>query len=205
MLRRSALALLFLFLLPAQTSAMVLPNALPKTSGRTEALLQIRQRPELPKPGEDVNRGMFVASLVRRLNPGAVDGCFERLSSAPYHLLFKDVRTDHPLAPELCAAMEAGIIRGYPDGTFRPDRVINHAEAAKVIAKAYGIADEPLDPDVPWYAPSVAALMRLGIVPDGPLDRDYTPTQARRAIQVVRCSDEVFLRRRPAAPSPSAS
>lgn len=36
-------------------------------------------------------------------------------------------------------AVTKGIINGYSNGTFRPDKYITRAEAAKVIAKAYGV------------------------------------------------------------------
>lgn len=42
----------------------------------------------------------------------------------------------------IAAAVRKEIINGYPDGTFRPDKLITRAEAAKVIAKAYALQAE---------------------------------------------------------------
>ncbi len=50
---------------------------------------------------------------------------------------FKDVEQTHPLCPALQYAREQGIFAGYPDGTFRPNDVINRAEAVKVILIAF--------------------------------------------------------------------
>jgi len=47
----------------------------------------------------------------------------------------------------VAAAMDSGIMRGYPDGTFRPHRAITRAEAVVMLEKAYRalhlIIDEP--------------------------------------------------------------
>lgn len=37
----------------------------------------------------------------------------------------------------ICTAKEAGYIKGYDDGTFKPEQLINKAEALKIISKAY--------------------------------------------------------------------
>src|SRR5690606_36506549 len=56
---------------------------------------------------------------------------------------FSDIKS--PLLREAVAYLvEREIVSGYPDGTFQPDRVINRAEALKIIFAAQGIAaDRP--------------------------------------------------------------
>lgn len=43
---------------------------------------------------------------------------------------------------EIQALVEAGIISGYPDGTFKPTAKITRAEFAKVLAKALGLKED---------------------------------------------------------------
>jgi len=78
---------------------------------------------------------------------------------------------------------EQGIIKGYPDGTFKPDQVINRAEALKIIFESRGIAVEEDTnsgfPDVDsslWFAKYVTSAKRLGLI-NGYADGTYKPTQ----------------------------
>ena len=51
----------------------------------------------------------------------------------------------------VCFGKFFGLIAGYPDGTFKPERTVNVAEALKMIYKAIYIT--PFTADGPWYAP----------------------------------------------------
>lgn len=72
--------------------------------------------------------------------------------------------------------VERGVVNGYPDGTFRPDRYITRAEVCKVLALAYQMPTdvEPTDfSDVEedsWYYDYVQTCAAFGSVngyPDG--------------------------------------
>ncbi len=57
---------------------------------------------------------------------------------------------------------DAGLVNGYPDGTFKPDRHITRAELAKVITLAFDLTEvtEYDYRDIPadaWYLPYLAA------------------------------------------------
>ena len=88
---------------------------------------------------------------------------------------------------------EKGVLNGYPDGTFRPDRYITRAEVAKVLALAY---EMPLDvtshsfkdvePGI-WYYPHVQACAEYGIIvgdPDGNF-RPNDPISRSEAVKMV--------------------
>ncbi len=51
----------------------------------------------------------------------------------------KDVPEDHWAADAIASCIEAGIIAGYNDGTFRPDREITRAEAVAMMSRAFDI------------------------------------------------------------------
>lgn len=90
------------------------------------------------------------------------EGCFAGLapsSTARYTRLFPDVDIDEWYAPRLCVGMRAGLIQGNADGTFRPFAPINTAEAAKILARAYGFPSTS-QTGAPWYAASMAALRK---------------------------------------------
>lgn len=73
-----------------------------------------------------------------------------------------------------------GIIKGYSDGTFKPDHTVNRAEFAKLLIE--GLYPEEVKgdgycfPDVTnqWFAPYVCAMKRLGWV-TGYKDGTYKP------------------------------
>ncbi len=72
----------------------------------------------------------------------------------------------------IAQAVQAGIIKGYDDGTFRPDAKITRAEMTSMIAKALkltieenvatGFADDKSIPA--WVKGSAAVLKKLGLV-----------------------------------------
>lgn len=94
------------------------------------------------------------------------------------------------------AAMRDGLIKGYPDGTFRPDRNLTRAEAAVLLvsalkldstdAKRSGFTDVKSDA---WYASYVDAAKQAGVI-DGYLDGTFAPdaqiTRAEITAMIVR-------------------
>lgn len=78
---------------------------------------------------------------------------------------------------------EKEIIQGYPDGTFKPEQVINRAEALKIIFESRGIVvDDDTNsgfPDVDsslWFSKYVTSAKKLGLI-KGYADSTYKPTQ----------------------------
>jgi len=86
---------------------------------------------------------------------------------------FPDVNKEW-FAPYVCAAEEEGIVGGYPDGTFKPEKVVNFVEAAKIFSLAYG---QNIQPGSEWYEPYARALDSSNAIPpsieklDAPLTR----------------------------------
>ncbi|MDD5751580.1 MAG: S-layer homology domain-containing protein [Candidatus Peribacteraceae bacterium] len=110
---------------------------------------------------QTMTRSTFVAAVVRRLFRPS-ERCFPKLSGSDYSLLARDVPKDAAYGIDLCTAMRAGLMRGFSDNTFRPDTAVTVAEAAKVLAKAFHLADDPTNPKEPWADPYVEALVRAG-------------------------------------------
>jgi polyhydroxybutyrate depolymerase len=77
---------------------------------------------------------------------------------------FSDVNPDAWFAPYVCSAKTRGIIKGYPDGTFKPDEAVNFAEAIKMILHAYG-QDVTEGTGKDWYLPYAQRLEELEILP----------------------------------------
>jgi len=102
---------------------------------------------------------------------------------------FSDVPSGHPDFLAVESLSRAGIINGYPDGTYKPDQKISRAEALKLIMRAAGARvdsglystgfyDVPLDS---WYAGYVMQAVLEKIIagnPDGSFAGDRTVNES---------------------------
>ncbi|NLU50415.1 MAG: hypothetical protein GXX09_08400 [Syntrophomonadaceae bacterium] len=116
----------------------------------------------------------------------------------PVRPTFKDVRPSHWAYEMIEAASRAGLIKGYTDGTFRPEARVSRAETASLVLR---LTKEPLPSvDLPasvkdvrpgfWAKNQVAAAIDAGMMglttqetfaPDQPATR----AQAARALAVL--------------------
>lgn len=107
---------------------------------------------------------------------------------------FKDTKITDWYAPYLNTATAMGILRGYTDGTVRPNNPITRAEALKIILEANKVAPKtttasrfndvnPSD----WFAGYITAASDLGIVQgygDGGF-HPYQPVTRAEAAKIV--------------------
>ena len=101
---------------------------------------------------------------------------------------FSDVDPNTWFYADVTALHEAGIIDGYPDGSFRPGEAVNYAEAMKMILGAAGYVIEQAA-DGPWYAPYLEYAVAcgisdadVGIAPGDPITRDRAAELIVRAM-----------------------
>jgi len=103
------------------------------------------------KPDKKINRAEFITAIVKARYPGRWWGynCFIDVTWQWY-------------SSYICFAQRLGIVDGYNDGTFQPDRIVSFAEAAKMLVKIYGyqIADQTI-----WYQSYIEKLSELNAVP----------------------------------------
>ncbi|WP_068497386.1 Ig-like domain-containing protein [Paenibacillus kribbensis] len=83
-------------------------------------------QPDIFEPNRAVTRAEFVALLVRGLG----------MQEKPLAEHFTDVKEDAWYAGSIGAAMEAGLIRGYGNQSFGPEKVITREEIAVITEKA---------------------------------------------------------------------
>ncbi len=86
------------------------------------------------KPTRDVTRAEFLKIIM--LAAGHTIPSVP-LSSNP----FSDVQGTYWAAGYIKAAVDLGVVSGYPDGMFRPDRTVSRVEALKMMLKANGITE----------------------------------------------------------------
>jgi hypothetical protein len=101
------------------------------------------------------------------------------LTSVPAHAQgasFSDVPSTHPAHDAIVYLRDQGLIKGYADGTFKPNQEVDRAAAVKMILagrvtddQVIGLAN-PGFTDIPsdaWYTGYVAKAKEFGII-DGP-------------------------------------
>ena len=89
-------------------------------------------------PNKYITRAELLTMLVKMKN----------LKTINYKGSFKDVSKDHPYADIIQTAYENKIVKGYGDGTFRPDNEISRAEMSvmlTLLAKGEDISDDEID------------------------------------------------------------
>ena len=114
---------------------------------------------------------------------------------------FSDVSSSQPHYQAIQWAKQQGIVRGYSDGTFRPDARVNRAEFTKILLEAYNRDTHTLCrmsafPDASlqeWYGPYVQKARCSGIVkgyPDGSF-RPGSPINIAEAAKIIAKLDSV--------------
>ncbi|MCM3749818.1 S-layer homology domain-containing protein [Paenibacillus pasadenensis] len=136
------------------------------------------------RPDAAISRVEFIA-LVNRLF--AYDG--EAAAG------FSDVSAEAWFAPQVGAAVQAGYVKGFPDGTFRPNKPLNRTEAAVMLAGLVPAllkdGDNPLQPFrdaglVPGYGrEALGALLSDGYMTGFPNGTVGPVKQLTRAEAVV--------------------
>lgn len=108
---------------------------------------------------------------------------------------FSDIPADSPVMEAAAYLKGVGILSGYSDGTFRPNQIVNRAEAIKVIIapllKAEALAQLTATPfsDVKageWYLPYVEAARQNAIVDGPPLKQTFNGTKPVTKMEFIK-------------------
>lgn len=109
---------------------------------------------------------------------------------------FSDVPSSHPNFDAINYVQEQGIVQGYPDGTFRPDSLINRAEFVKIIIEAV-LAGQASgsncfpDAKAEWFAKYVC-FARLKKFIDGYPDGTFKPANNVNFVESAKILTNVF-------------
>ncbi len=143
------------------------------------------------RPDNPVTRAQMAKFIAKALHLNTPEEC-----TAPP---FSDVPTDAWYCPYVKAVKDAGIVTGYPDGTYRPDETVDGWQMAVFIARAMHLNTSPCTAppfsDVPtdaWYCPYVKALKSAGIVSGYP-DGTYRPDELIRRDRMAAFIAKAFL------------
>lgn len=130
------------------------------------------------KPEKEVTRAEFAKIAV--LAMGYTD---EQAKLMQGKTAFKDLPADHWATGYINLAVSQGIIKGYPDGTFKPNNTVKVAEALTVYVQGLKIS-VPASTTGQWYYPYLLEANKAGIY-----DSKDEPTAAARRDVVAKFTD----------------
>lgn len=130
------------------------------------------------------DKGRFMPDKqVTRAEAAAMIGRTLQLEGAKRKTIFKDVGASSFASGYIQSAVESGIISGYPDGTFRPNKIVNRGEMAIMISRAF---DYKYDKTTNGAG---EALMKNGI------SQGMTDGSFGSSLKLIRADMAVFLAR----------
>jgi len=137
------------------------------------------------KPNNQITRAEVATFIVRAMGLTYTGG----------QTNFTDVPSTHWAYNFVMAAKQAGIIGGYPDGTFKPDNLVTRAEISVMVTRARGWTYSGVGvdfTDVPqthWSYPFIMSVKEKKIVggyPDGTFKPDNKATRAETSVMVSK-------------------
>lgn len=113
--------------------------------------------------------------------------------------VFTDVTASSWFMPYVESLYIRGIVEGYPDGTFRPERLVTTGEALKMIILAAGY-EEPPYVQSHWARNFLNLVLETGIIDTGeiidldvPISRGLMAKIVVNAMELTRLSDQQFF------------
>lgn len=86
----------------------------------------------------------------------------------------------------ICAATKLNLVKGYADGTFKPEKEINFAESSKIIANVMALDVASTENADVWYKPYVQSLSDKSAIPDDVAGFTYNITRGQMAEMIWR-------------------
>jgi len=125
------------------------------------------------RPSNTINRAEFMKIII-----GSIDDTPAGANC------FKDVKEEW-YAPYICEGKSRGIVSGYQDGYFRPDREISFSEASKIVVNSLSIPKGAADSNI-WYKTFVTGLEAKKAIPVSIRDFEQKITRSEMAEMVYR-------------------
>lgn len=130
------------------------------------------------KPQNTINRAEFLKIVLKSIGMDIAEagGCFPDSSGQDWYSRY------------VCGAKANGIVTGYPDGLFHPERNISFVEAGKILALAYKVPLQQQGGE--WYAPYALALESSKAIPPTVAKLDAPLTRGEMAEMMWRLSED---------------
>lgn len=128
------------------------------------------------KADKTITRAEFAAVAIRSL------GLDETGKSSKGNTVFSDVNSTHWASGYVNLATSKGIIKGYPDGTFKPEKEVTYAEAVTMLVRVLGY--EPAIKGTNWPANYLVKAAEIGVTSNVPFDQSAPANRGDIALMV---------------------
>lgn len=146
------------------------------------------------RPTESITRAEVATMLYRLLTPEA----HEKYDTMTHS--FSDVAGGRWYTQPVATLAKMGVLRGYPDGTFKPDSIITRAELVTMIMRLVtitsddlGTASVPADVIGHWAEKNITDAYKLGIV-HGRSASAFVPNEAITRAETVQLINNLLGR-----------
>lgn len=136
------------------------------------------------KPLNKINRAEFL-KIVMEASENLNSKALEVAPHDGFTNCFSDVKAQW-FATYVCLATKMGLVKGYDDGTFKPEKEINFAEASKIIANVMALDIASTESADVWYKPYVQALSDKSAIPDDIAGFTYNITRGQMSEMIWR-------------------
>lgn len=145
------------------------------------------------KPYNNITRAEFTKIAIKSKFDGTeIDNCIaQNIQPNFVYVFFPDVSKNQWFAKYICVAKQEGIVKGYDDGTFKPENDINFVEAAKILVEIFDLTGGT---DKIWYKPYVDTLAAKNAIPDSISRFNQQITRGEMAEIMWRLMDNVTTR-----------
>lgn len=112
-------------------------------------------------------------------------------AAAKNGLMFSDISPSHPAYEQITYLRDNNVLKGYPDGSFKPEQTINRAEFVKILLEGFFSSEIQGEgncfPDVQneWFAQYVCAAKRMGWI-SGYDDGLYRPGNTINRAETIK-------------------
>jgi uncharacterized repeat protein (TIGR02543 family) len=149
------------------------------------------------RPGADISRAELATIIFRLLSDETRNRYYSKTNG------FSDVEQGEQWANTAISTVSGmGVVKGYPDGTFAPEKPMTRAEFATMLARFYdsgqdSAATHPFsDVSEHWAEREIARAYALGLIsgyPDGTFRPDANITRAEAVTLINRITDRCVL------------
>ncbi|MEK9132726.1 MAG: S-layer homology domain-containing protein [Patescibacteria group bacterium] len=125
------------------------------------------------RPNNMINRAELLTIIVgQKYKNLQSKNCFNDVSASAWYSKF------------VCKGLELGIVAGYPDGSFKPDRNISFVEALIILQHAHNISVNTSGSQ--WFKDSVDKASSANLIPLDVTDFNQTLTRGQMAEMMTR-------------------
>lgn len=117
------------------------------------------------KPDNKINRAEFLKIILEGTG---------KANHKDYKSCFPDIKEKEWYVTYICQAKEEGIVKGYPDGKFKPGQTINEVEAIKILGETMDWQIEKPKENEAWYMPYLNFATTKNITEDKKADKVMT-------------------------------